>query len=34
VCRLRSEFRDMVTTLLGNSIPIYHDKNAAVLAQW
>jgi anti-anti-sigma regulatory factor len=34
VCRLRSEFRDMMATLLGYTIPIYHDKNEALAAQW
>lgn len=34
VCRLRSEFRDMMSTLLGNTIPIYPDKNTAMMAQW
>ncbi len=34
VCRLRNEFRDMVATLLGTTIPIFHDKNAALAAEW
>jgi anti-anti-sigma regulatory factor len=34
VCRLRNEFRDMMATLLGHAIPIYHDKNAALAAAW
>jgi hypothetical protein len=34
VCRLRNEFRDMVATVLGDAIPIYHDKNAALAADW
>lgn len=34
ICRLRGEFREMMSTLLGNSIPIYQDKPTAVMAQW
>src|SRR5205085_1826990 len=34
VCRLRNEFRDMVASLLGTTIPIYHDKNAALVGEW
>jgi len=31
---LRNEFRDMLSSLLGTTIPVYHDKNAALLAEW
>jgi anti-anti-sigma regulatory factor len=34
VCRLRGEFRDMVATLLGKTIPIFKDKNAALMNEW
>ncbi len=34
VCRLRNEFRDMMSTLLGDTIPIFPDKQAALLADW
>src|SRR5207244_11647411 len=33
VCRLRNEFRDMVASLLGTTIPIYHDTNAALVGE-
>ena len=34
ICRLRPEFRQMMTSLLGDSIPIYGDKPTALMAQW
>jgi anti-anti-sigma regulatory factor len=34
ICRLRPEFRDMMSTLLGNSIPMFRDKPSALLGTW
>jgi anti-anti-sigma regulatory factor len=34
ICRLRAEFRDMISTLLGDTIPIFPDKTAALTADW
>jgi anti-anti-sigma regulatory factor len=34
ICRLRPEFRDMMSTLLGNSIPMFADKPAALVGVW
>jgi anti-anti-sigma regulatory factor len=34
ICRLRPELRDMMSTLLGNSIPVFRDKSSALLGTW
>lgn len=34
ICRLRPEFREMMSTLLGNSIPMFRDKSSALLGTW
>jgi anti-anti-sigma regulatory factor len=34
ICRLRNEFREMLTTVLGRTIPIYPDKPTALMAEW
>jgi anti-anti-sigma regulatory factor len=34
ICRLRAEFRDMMSTLLGTTIPIYNDKPTALTSDW
>ncbi len=34
ICRLRLDFREMMATLLGNSIPIFPDKPSALMGSW
>ena len=34
ICRLRSELRAMMSTLLGDAIPVYPDKPSALMAEW
>lgn len=34
ICRLRTEFREMMTTLLGTSIPLFRDKPSALMGTW
>jgi anti-anti-sigma regulatory factor len=34
ICRLRSEFRTMMSTLLSDEIPIFADKQSALMAEW
>jgi anti-anti-sigma regulatory factor len=34
ICRLRTEFRTMMSTLLGDSIAVFPDKSTALMAEW
>ncbi len=34
ICRLRDEFREMLSTVLGRTIPVYPDKPTALMAEW